>query len=251
MAKKKTKKKKENSFFEDYSNLMEDVQKLKKEKENPFFNSKYVELKDVLQEGKRVCIENNFIFTQRTDVEEMEIEGHSVKINKRKNKKNKVDYKGNKVNILITTLIHKSGKEIKSKVIIPAEDRTDPQKIAAGLTYMRRYSITNLLGIEEEDDDGNQASGKKSGGRKYKTKDNDEPNPFEKTIKAINASKTLERIGDIKEKIEGGSNFSKKQKEALLKIVKARSKKIADKKDDDVPVIDEEEIDIGEIPDGE
>ncbi len=120
----------EKSFFNDYQNLMITINTLSKSADNPFFKSKYVELKTVLNEAKRVCLDNNFVFYQYPEV-----------INDKP--------------VLTTILRHASGEEIKGTVPIVAKDATDPQKIGGGLTYMRRYSLTAMLGIEEEDDDGN------------------------------------------------------------------------------------------------
>lgn len=35
---------------------------------------------------------------------------------------------------------------------------SDPQKMGSAITYFRRYTLKSLLGIAEEDDDGNKAS---------------------------------------------------------------------------------------------
>jgi hypothetical protein len=37
----------------------------------------------------------------------------------------------------------------------------NPQKIGSNLTYYRRYALVTMLGLEDEDDDGNVASGGK------------------------------------------------------------------------------------------
>ena len=130
-------KNKKNSFFSDYSNLMLTVNKLSKDANNPFFKSKYVPLPAVLEEAKRVCLDNNFIFIQKPDVV---LKEQGLK------------------NVLSTEIIHKDGEKIIGEIEIIAKDPTDPQKVGAGLTYMRRYSLTTMLGMEEEDDDGNTAS---------------------------------------------------------------------------------------------
>lgn len=35
---------------------------------------------------------------------------------------------------------------------------TNPQQVGSNLTYYRRYSLVTMLGLEDEDDDGNKAS---------------------------------------------------------------------------------------------
>jgi len=42
---------------------------------------------------------------------------------------------------------------------LPFTEATNPQKIGSNLTYYRRYSLVTMLGLEDEDDDGNAASG--------------------------------------------------------------------------------------------
>ena len=128
---------KENTFFEDYKALIDSFDRLKKDAQNPFYKSGYVQLKDVLRVVKEKCHKHNFIFIQKPEF----VEGK---------------------NLLITGLLHESGKEIKGRIEIVAKDPTDPQKVGAGLTYMRRYSLSCMLGLEEEDDDGNSASGKRA-----------------------------------------------------------------------------------------
>lgn len=120
-------------FFKDWKNVLQTFDKMKKEAANPFFNSKYLDLPKVLAEVKRVCFENNFVFTQTPDIKD----GKPV---------------------LKTTIIHEIGEKIEGIYPIIAKDDTDPQKVGGGLTYARRYSLTCMFGIEEEDDDGNTAS---------------------------------------------------------------------------------------------
>lgn len=134
------------SFFKDYSNLMMEVSELSKNETNPFFKSGYVPLKDILAEAKKVCLSNNFIFIQKPMVRE---DGKPI---------------------LQTTLKHISGDFEFAEMPLVAKDPNDPQKIGGALTYMRRYSLTSILGIMEVDDDGNKASENQSTSTNGKTK---------------------------------------------------------------------------------
>jgi hypothetical protein len=60
--------------------------------------------------------------------------------------------------ILITKLIHESGEEMISEMILPTVQ--DPQKFGSLITYYKRYQLQALLGIStsDEDDDGNSVS---------------------------------------------------------------------------------------------
>ena len=131
---------KENTFFKDYQSLINSFEALKKEKENPFFKSKYVTLNQILPVVKAKCTEHNFILMQFPMVREVD--------------------EGSK-NTLATHILHKDGKEIKGEIEIISKDPNDPQKVGAGITYMRRYSLITMFGLEDEDDDGNLASNTK------------------------------------------------------------------------------------------
>ena len=136
--KKKTQKKetkKESTFFQDIQNLYMSADRLKKDTDGyEGYNYKYVQLKDVLAEAKKLCLTNNFIFMQIPKVRE------------------------DGIGILETRLLHKSGFDIVAQTLLPCKDNNDPQKYGAAITYMRRYSLTAILGLEEEDDDAAEAS---------------------------------------------------------------------------------------------
>jgi hypothetical protein len=122
-------------MFDDLKKVQEGIVKLQKGAKNPFFKSKYVELNQVLEVVKPVLHENNFILLQ--------LPQHVKETGK---------------NTLKTILLHSSGKEIVSEIELVCVDRNDPQKLGGAITYMRRYSIISMLGLEQEDDDGNNAS---------------------------------------------------------------------------------------------
>lgn len=61
---------------------------------------------------------------------------------------------------LRTTILHTSGERIEADapLFLP---KNDPQGQGSAITYLRRYSLASALGIsDQEDDDGNSASGK-------------------------------------------------------------------------------------------
>ena len=131
-VKKETTKKKENTLFQDMQNLYMSADRLTKDTEG--YNYKYVQLKDVLSEAKKLCLANNFIFIQSPKVRE------------------------DGIAILETNLIHKSGTYKTAETLLPTKDSNDPQRYGAAITYMRRYSLTAILGLEEKDDDAAEAS---------------------------------------------------------------------------------------------
>jgi len=63
-------------------------------------------------------------------------------------------------NGLSTLLMHgESGQYIQSTCRMKPT-KQDPQGQGSAITYMRRYSLMSILGLEDDDDDGNAASGK-------------------------------------------------------------------------------------------
>lgn len=66
---------------------------------------------------------------------------------------------GDGVSVTVTTtLLHKSGQYLESAV--PCARPEKMQELGSAITYLRRYSITGILGIAgEEDDDANSTDG--------------------------------------------------------------------------------------------
>lgn len=56
-----------------------------------------------------------------------------------------------------TMLLHSSGQWMKSLASIPLP-KSDPQGYGSASTYARRYTLAAMMGIVQEDDDGNAAS---------------------------------------------------------------------------------------------
>lgn len=99
---------------------------------NPFFKSKYADLAAVWEVCKEPLYKNGLSVTQHPNSE------------------------GNIVTIE-TMLLHKSGQWMGSKLSMISKDTT-PQGIGSCITYARRYSLSSILGIASEDDDGNAAT---------------------------------------------------------------------------------------------
>lgn len=56
-----------------------------------------------------------------------------------------------------TMLLHSSGQWFKSHASIPLP-KGDPQGYGSATTYLRRYALAAMLGVIQEDDDGNAAT---------------------------------------------------------------------------------------------
>lgn len=102
-----------------------------KDKVNPFFKSSYADLGSVWDAARPVLSKYGLCVMQTT-----EITGDGGKI------------------VMVTTLAHTSGQWMKSFLPLnPAKN--DSQGIGAAITYLRRYSLSAIVGVVcDEDDDG-------------------------------------------------------------------------------------------------
>ena len=105
------------------------VQNVKKDGSNPYFKSKYATLENILDTIKPTLKECGLSFSQFPDGDG-----------------------------LTTILMDESGEYLKATVRMTPVDNK-PQSQGSAITYMRRYSLSAVLGIAvEDDDDGNAAS---------------------------------------------------------------------------------------------
>jgi len=119
-------------------NLLKNLAKAKseigaisKDSANPFFKSKYFDINSLIDHVEPILLQNGLLLLQ--PIEE------------------------NKVKSIIYDVV--SGECISSSMELPALN--DPQKIGSCISYYRRYTLSSLLSIQAEDDDGNKASSKK------------------------------------------------------------------------------------------
>lgn len=121
------------------------------DKENPFFHSKYADLFSVWGACREALTSNGLSVVQlpRTS--------------------------GTKCYVM-TMLMHLSGQWIKGE-LGATPTKQDPQGIGSCITYLRRYSLSAMVGVCPEDDDGNGGSGNGNG-----KKDDKPPKGQKKTI---------------------------------------------------------------------
>ena len=130
---------------------------------NPHFNSSYVPLPVLLESVRPVLRKHGFVDVFR-------LEGTN----------------SDGMNCAWLDLHHlPSGLRLTAFSEVPLA-RNDPQGWGATITYQRRYMLTSLLGLVEEDDDGNKASDRGKGqqkgdaNRKKPAEDKPaEPDPFD------------------------------------------------------------------------
>ena len=108
-----------------------------KDKVNPFFKSSYADLGSVWDAARPVLSKHGLSVMQTT-----ELVGDGTKI------------------VMVTTLAHASGQWMNSYLPLnPA--KSDSQGIGAAITYLRRYSLSAIVGVVcDDDDDGETAVGR-------------------------------------------------------------------------------------------
>ena len=155
-----------------------------KDSENPFFKSSYADLSSILQAVMPILSANGLALTQP-----MRVQDGST--------------------ILITKIIHESGEELTSEMILP--HHADPQKFGSLITYYKRYQLQAILGVstKDEDDDANTLVPEKAVNRSFQaqttTTNNQVPASdaqkgamrkmgivFKETISKADASKMIE-----------------------------------------------------------
>ena len=116
------------------SKAQSEIKGAEKKSTNPFFNSGYADLHTV--------IESSFPFLTK----------HGLSVIQGNDGKPGEFY-------VTTMLLHSSGQWVKSKLKMPVEKAT-AQSIGSTITYGRRYGLSAICGISQNDDDVNAASGK-------------------------------------------------------------------------------------------
>lgn len=104
-----------------------------KDSENPFFKSHYADLAAVVRAIRAPLSKAKIAHVQCPGSDE------------------KGEY-------LDTMLIHESGQWLKGRIRMKPV-KADPQGIGSVISYMRRYALQAMVGLEAADDDGNGATG--------------------------------------------------------------------------------------------
>lgn len=155
----------ENTFFEDYTNLISNIEKITKTAEG--YGYTYLELTPLLETVLPKLQEHNFILVQTVK----QSSGNIICESKDKHIETPTF-------VLHSELIHVSGQKVECDMPLYVDD-IDPQAIGSAETYMRRYSIYALLNIKVVDDDGLKASTR---GKQNKTEqENKQPLPDDPT----------------------------------------------------------------------
>jgi hypothetical protein len=103
-----------------------------KDRENTHFKSRYADLASVIDAVREPLSKNGLSYTQLPSSSPDGV-------------------------VLTTILLHTSGEWVTSHLTVPLTKR-DAQGVGSALTYARRYALASMVGIAQEDDDGNAAS---------------------------------------------------------------------------------------------
>ena len=155
------------------SKAQSQIQNASKDSRNPHFNSDFASLAAIINATRDVLAANSLSVVQATVPMGQEL-------------------------MLVTTLAHSSGQWFRSYTPV-LSTKKDAQGMGSGITYARRYALAAIVGITQEDDDGNSASQK--------------PSPVEKS--AAPAKQPLDP-GDFK------ITFGRKYKDMTVKQVVER-----------------------------
>jgi hypothetical protein len=105
----------------------------KKSSSNPFFKSKYADLAECWNTCREALTANEISVIQMPE---------EINENGRLN--------------ITTMLAHSSGQYISSTLTMTVT-KLDPQAIGSAITYGRRYALAAMVGLAQEDDDGEEA----------------------------------------------------------------------------------------------
>jgi len=166
------------SIYKQLLEVQKEVGAISKDSKNPFFKSKYFDINKLIEVVNPVLSKHGLVLLQPIE--------------------------DNKVYSRLFDA--ESEKSVESWLELP--NLTDPQKIGSAISYYRRYTLSSLLGLQAEDEDGNGLKAK--------------PKPVEKTKEAPkNWEGLYESIlkGDsTKEWAFDNYTFTKEQIEKINKV---------------------------------
>lgn len=176
------------------NNFHKEVKQPFKDKNNPFYKSKYVPLENVAEAIDKTSTKFGLTYTQ-----------YPVS-----NEKGEVG--------VATMLHHESGEYMEYPPLMVKPEKNTPQGVGSAITYSRRYSLSTVFGItSDQDDDGNEASGKRS------NQNNQRQNYKQNNTPKMASSQT---IGTLKQQIinitdlmkENGKANSQKEVEEKFEV---------------------------------
>jgi hypothetical protein len=108
--------------------LQNEIGVISKDAKNPFYKSKYFDINSLIKQLQPLFQKHRLLLLQ--PIEESLVYTRIVCVD--------------------------SGEFVEASMKLP--DLADIQKLGGAVTYLRRYTLSSLLGLQSEDDDGNAAS---------------------------------------------------------------------------------------------
>lgn len=174
-------------------NLQQEIGAISKDASNPFYKSKYFDINSLIKQLNPLLLKHKLLLLQ--PIED---------------------------NMVVSRIICiESNSAVNSFLTIPAV--SDPQKLGSAITYLRRYTLSSLLGLQAEDDDANAASGKGAEDDNANATSGKGRSELEKkwlninTVEFTKAIEYLKNGGDI-EAIKGKYRVSKKIQDELSRV---------------------------------
>ena len=149
---------------------------VKKNADNPFFKSKYVSLNEVLDKVKKPLNDVGIVIVQEPTLEGLK------------------------------TTLYDTEDNTSITGTMPYVEVSTAQKLGSNNTYNRRYSLVTMLGLEDEDDDGNEASG------------NNESEAYRGAKKAIEKEGDAEALTKIKTRVAKHVGLKDSEKRSLIEL---------------------------------
>lgn len=162
------------SIYSALSKFHEAVGKISKDSVNPHFKSKYADIDEVLDVIRTPLKDAGLCFTQLPQQGGMKT--------------------------IISTLDGESQIESFVEYVL---DKSNMQGLGSAITYSRRYALVSMLGLEAEDDDGNNASQANQQQAQNKAQENEKMAKYKELV-----SKTMKHYAMTKESAQGLLNAS-------------------------------------------
>ena len=118
----------ENSIYKKLYKVQKEIGAISKDSTNPFYKSKYFDINSLIKQLMPILEKHNLLLLQPMS-------------------------EGSQYSKIVDV---DTGDSVESSLLLPIN--LDAQKIGSAITYYRRYTLQSLLGLQAEDDDGNNAS---------------------------------------------------------------------------------------------
>tara|TARA_R110002153_G_scaffold52187_2_gene146423 strand:- start:6248 stop:6790 length:543 start_codon:yes stop_codon:yes gene_type:complete len=136
--------------------LQNEIGAISKDAKNPFYKSKYFDINSLIKQLQPLLEKHRLLLLQPPKADG---------------------------DVLVYTYIFcvDSGEFVEASMKLP--DLADIQKLGGAVTYLRRYTLSSLLGLQSEDDDGNAASNASVKPSVSKAKDKLSKDRFDNAVK--------------------------------------------------------------------